>query len=118
VVGEDVSEAHEGLGVWHGQEQVDAVGIGGSHYVVDRATWALVVRSHGCCQGWGDIVEFTACTEARIGETAGVRRADIKSPGLKLVRRPFEKMPARAQFFDWLSYPQASTCTRLGARQA
>jgi integrase len=28
-------------------------------------------------QGWGDIVEFTACTAARIGETSGVRRGDI-----------------------------------------
>ena len=27
--------------------------------------------------GWAHIVEFTACTAARIGETSGVRRADI-----------------------------------------
>lgn len=40
---------------------------------------ALVARSHGRFQGWGDIVEFTACTAARIGETAGVRRADINT---------------------------------------
>jgi integrase len=38
---------------------------------------ALVARSHGQFDGWGDIVEFTACTAARIGETSGVRRADI-----------------------------------------
>jgi integrase len=38
---------------------------------------ALVARSHGRYAGWADIVEFTACTAARIGETSGVRRADI-----------------------------------------
>ena len=38
---------------------------------------ALVARSHGRFAGWADIVEFTACTAARIGETSGVRRADI-----------------------------------------
>jgi integrase len=40
---------------------------------------ALVARSHGEFDGWGDIVEFTACTAARIGETSGVRRADINA---------------------------------------
>jgi hypothetical protein len=29
---------------------------------------ALVARSHGRFAGWADIVEFTACTVARIGE--------------------------------------------------
>jgi integrase len=38
---------------------------------------ALVARSHGRYVGWADIVEFTACTAARIGEASGVRRADI-----------------------------------------
>jgi integrase len=38
---------------------------------------ALVARSAGQYAGWGDVVEFTACTAARIGETSGVRRVDI-----------------------------------------
>jgi integrase len=38
-----------------------------------------VARSHGRYDGWGDIVEFTACTAARIGETSGVRRTDINA---------------------------------------
>jgi integrase-like protein len=38
---------------------------------------ALVARSAGHYPGWGEVVEFTACTAARIGETSGVRRADI-----------------------------------------
>jgi len=38
---------------------------------------ALVARSSDHFAGWADIVEFTACTAARIGETSGVRRADI-----------------------------------------
>jgi integrase len=38
---------------------------------------ALVARSYGRFAGWAHIVEFTACTAARIGETSGVRRADI-----------------------------------------
>jgi integrase len=37
----------------------------------------LVARSAGQYPGWGDVAEFTACTAARIGETSGVRRADI-----------------------------------------
>ena len=37
---------------------------------------ALVARSAGHYAGWGELVEFTACTAARIGETSGVRRAD------------------------------------------
>jgi integrase len=36
-----------------------------------------VARSASQFAGWGDVVEFTACTAARIGETSGVRRADI-----------------------------------------
>ncbi|MEU7258163.1 site-specific integrase [Streptomyces rimosus] len=38
---------------------------------------ALVARSADHYQGWGDAVEFTACTAARIGETSGVRAKDI-----------------------------------------
>jgi integrase len=38
---------------------------------------ALVARSSDHYAGWADIIEFTACTAARIGETSGVRRADI-----------------------------------------
>ena len=47
---------------------------------------ALVARSHGRYAGWADIVEFTACTAARIGETSGVRRADINCRALDLER--------------------------------
>ncbi|SIN44327.1 site-specific integrase [Micromonospora cremea] len=38
---------------------------------------ALVQRSAGHFQGWGDVVVFAACTAARIGEVAGVRVGDI-----------------------------------------
>ncbi len=38
---------------------------------------ALVARSADQFAGWGDVVEYTACTAARIGETSGVRRVDI-----------------------------------------
>ncbi len=38
---------------------------------------ALVARSADHYQGWGDTVEFTACTAARIGEASGVRAKDI-----------------------------------------
>jgi integrase len=38
---------------------------------------ALTARSAGHYPGWADVIEFTACTAARIGETSGVRRADI-----------------------------------------
>ncbi|WP_328912513.1 MULTISPECIES: site-specific integrase [unclassified Streptomyces] len=38
---------------------------------------ALVARSHGEFQGWGDVVEFAACTATRIGEVSGVRVCDI-----------------------------------------
>lgn len=36
-----------------------------------------MARSADQFAGWGDVIEFTACTAARIGETSGVRRADI-----------------------------------------
>lgn len=38
---------------------------------------ALVERSSGRYAGWGDVVEFAACTAARIGEVSGVRACDI-----------------------------------------
>ena len=40
---------------------------------------ALVRRSADQYPGWGEVVEFTACTAARIGETSGVRRTDINT---------------------------------------
>ena len=44
---------------------------------LEQLAAALVTRSAGQFAGWGDVVEFTACTAARIGETSGIRRADI-----------------------------------------
>jgi hypothetical protein len=38
---------------------------------------ALVARSTGRYQGWGDVVTFAACTGARIGEVSGCRIGDI-----------------------------------------
>ncbi|MEU2828701.1 site-specific integrase [Streptomyces lavendulae] len=38
---------------------------------------ALVTRSYGQYQGWGDAVTFAASTAARIGEVSGVRVKDI-----------------------------------------
>ncbi|MCM2386743.1 site-specific integrase [Streptomyces sp. CWNU-1] len=38
---------------------------------------ALVERSHGHYQGWGEVVVFPAATAARIGEVSDVRVADI-----------------------------------------
>jgi integrase len=38
---------------------------------------ALVARSHEQFAGWGDVVTFSACTAARIGEVSGVRVKDI-----------------------------------------
>ncbi|GAA4992360.1 site-specific integrase [Yinghuangia aomiensis] len=38
---------------------------------------ALVDRSHGKFEGWGDVVEFAGGTAARIGEVSGVRLKDI-----------------------------------------
>jgi integrase len=40
---------------------------------------AVVARSADHFTGWGEVFEFTACTAARIGETSGVRRADINT---------------------------------------
>jgi hypothetical protein len=34
-------------------------------------------ESAGHHPGWGEAIEFTACTAARIGETPGARRVDI-----------------------------------------
>ncbi|MFI1014792.1 tyrosine-type recombinase/integrase [Streptomyces sp. NPDC020965] len=42
-----------------------------------RLAQALVERSHGNYQGWGEVVVFAATTAARIGEVSGVRVADI-----------------------------------------
>jgi integrase len=44
---------------------------------LEQLAAALVARSAGQFAGWGEVVEFTACTAARIGETSGARRADI-----------------------------------------
>jgi integrase len=44
---------------------------------LEQLAAALVARSAGRYSGWGEVVEFIACTAARIGETSGVRRADI-----------------------------------------
>ncbi|WP_280480231.1 tyrosine-type recombinase/integrase [Nocardia cyriacigeorgica] len=38
---------------------------------------ALVARSAGRYQGWGDVVIFAACTASRIGEVSGCRVGDI-----------------------------------------
>jgi integrase len=46
---------------------------------LEQLAAALVARSAGHYAGWGEVVEFTACTAARIGETSGVRRADINT---------------------------------------
>ncbi|MEU3602744.1 tyrosine-type recombinase/integrase [Streptomyces sp. NPDC006798] len=42
-----------------------------------RLAQALVERSHGYYQGWGEVVVFAAATAARIAEVSGVRVADI-----------------------------------------
>ncbi|GII86205.1 hypothetical protein Ssi03_41950 [Sphaerisporangium siamense] len=42
-----------------------------------RLAAALVERSVGAYQGWGEVVIFAACTAARIGEVSGVRAGDI-----------------------------------------
>ncbi len=44
---------------------------------LEQLAVALVARSADQFPGWRDVVEFTACTAARIGETSGARRADI-----------------------------------------
>ena len=46
---------------------------------LEQLAAALVARSAEQFGGWGDFVEFTAYTAARIGETSGVRRADTNS---------------------------------------
>ncbi|GAB3147538.1 hypothetical protein GCM10027290_30990 [Micromonospora sonneratiae] len=38
---------------------------------------ALVERSANGFTGWADVVIFTACTAARIGEVSGIRAEDI-----------------------------------------
>ena len=49
---------------------------------------AVVARSADHFTGWGEVFEFTACTAARIGETSGVRRADINTRNLDVERPP------------------------------
>jgi integrase len=44
---------------------------------LERLAAALVARSADQYEGWGDVVKFTACTAARIGESSGVRACDI-----------------------------------------
>ncbi|MEU1819900.1 site-specific integrase [Streptomyces roseifaciens] len=44
---------------------------------LDDLANALVERSHDQYLGWGDVVRFSACTAARIGEVSGVRAQDI-----------------------------------------
>lgn len=44
---------------------------------LDELATALVDRSAGHYQGWGDVVRFAACTASRIGEVSGVRAGDI-----------------------------------------
>src|SRR6266536_3025176 len=55
---------------------------------LEQLATALVARSHGRYQGWGDIVEAAACTAARIGEISGVRKKDVdRDSWLWTVRR-------------------------------
>lgn len=44
---------------------------------LDEVANALVARSSGEYEGWGDVVRYAACTATRIGEVSGVRAADI-----------------------------------------
>jgi integrase len=44
---------------------------------LDQLATALVARSTGQFEGWGDVVRFEACTASRIGEVSGVRAKDI-----------------------------------------
>jgi integrase len=44
---------------------------------LDSLATALVARSAGQFEGWGDVVRFEACTATRIGEVSGVRVKDI-----------------------------------------
>ncbi|WP_245401305.1 site-specific integrase [Nocardia albiluteola] len=45
--------------------------------VLRQLSKALVEASAGAFQGWGDAVEFAACTASRIGEVSGCRIRDI-----------------------------------------
>jgi integrase len=44
---------------------------------LERLAKARVERSSDGYEGWGEVVIFAACTEARIGEVSGVRVGDI-----------------------------------------
>lgn len=46
-------------------------------HTLERLAAALVARSAGHYEGWGDVVIFAACTSARIGEVSGCRLGDI-----------------------------------------
>jgi integrase len=55
---------------------------------------ALVENSVDHYQGWGDVVIFSACTAARIGEVSGVRDGDIDTDsGMWNVRRQTTPSP-------------------------
>ena len=59
-----------------------------------RLSNALVARSTGRYQGWGDVVTFAACTGARIGEVSGCRIGDIDTDSwLWTVRRQTTPSP-------------------------
>ncbi|MGH3310500.1 MAG: tyrosine-type recombinase/integrase [Streptomyces sp.] len=44
---------------------------------LDELANALIARSSGEYEGWGEVVRFAACTATRIGEVSGTRAADI-----------------------------------------
>jgi integrase len=46
-------------------------------HTLTRLSDALVANSADQYQGWGDVVEYAACTAARIGEVSGCRVKDI-----------------------------------------
>jgi integrase len=48
---------------------------------LERLTAALVARSADTYGGWGEVVQYAACTAARIGEVSGVRVQDIDREG-------------------------------------
>ena len=55
---------------------------------------ALVARSADQFRGWGDVVIFAACTDARIGEFSGCRVGDIDTvSSLWTVRRQTTPSP-------------------------
>jgi hypothetical protein len=61
---------------------------------LEQLAKALVARSAHQFEGWGEVVMFTACTAARIGETSGVRRVDVDvRRWLWNVRRPTTPSP-------------------------